>query len=70
MPVVTYTEGSGAVSLRVVGFHAVRLVTDPYSNANDFTAELIQTVMVNKNVKTGPCPTNGIPCLKVVRLVE
>ena len=71
MPVVRYKTGIGGVSLTVVGFHSVRLWNDPYSNDNDWTADLVQTVMINRDVRVGPCPPeNGIPCIKVVRLVE
>jgi hypothetical protein len=71
MPVVRYATGQGTVSLTVVGFLPLRLITDPYGNSNDLAAEITMAVLSNsRDVKTGPCPTNGVPCLKVTRLVQ
>jgi len=71
MPVVRYATGQGTVSITIAGFFPGKLLTDPYSKSNDLVAEITMTVLAGKrNVKTGPCPTNGIPCLKVTRLVQ
>ena len=72
MPVITHAWGEGSnVVLYVSNFAQVVPTNDPDASSNNaWQAQVIRTPIESSSVEVGPCPTNGAPCNKVIRLVQ